>query len=135
MELERGSLSRRGFMDRSLAVLTIGAGLPAWYAREVLADQEEEKTSAAKSAARRGPNDQIVMAAIGVGGQGTGIMKWAKRQAGRQVRRRLRHRRRPPQEGRRRDRQGLSCVQRLPRAAGQGDSTPCRSAPSTTGTP
>ncbi len=47
----------------------------------MLADQEE-KDSAAKSAAKRGPNDQIVMAAIGVGGQGTGIMKWAKGKPG-----------------------------------------------------
>ena len=32
MELSSRSLSRRGFMDRSLAALTIGAGLPLWYA-------------------------------------------------------------------------------------------------------
>ncbi len=35
-----------------------------------------------RKASRRGPNDQIVMGAIGVGGQGTGDMKWAKRKPG-----------------------------------------------------
>ncbi len=74
MALERGSLSRRGFRDRSLFALTAGAGLPLWYAREVAAEQSEKEADT-----RRGPNDQIDLAAIGVGGQGTGIMKWAKR--------------------------------------------------------
>ena len=54
-----------------------GAGLPAWYAREVLADEQEKEVAARK---RIGPNDQIVMGAIGVGGQGTGIMKGAMKQ-------------------------------------------------------
>ena len=81
MELDFGSVSRRGFIDRSLAALTIGAGLPLWYAREVLAAQQERE-STVRRASRRGPNDQIVMGAIGVGGQGTGDMKWAKRKPG-----------------------------------------------------
>ena len=81
MELDFGSLSRRGFMDRSLAALTVGAGLPIWYAREVLATQQE-KESTVRKASRRGPNDQIVMGAIGVGGQRTGDMKWAKGKPG-----------------------------------------------------
>src|SRR5580658_6777896 len=80
MELERESLSRRGFLDRSLAALTL-AGLPLWYAREVQA-QAEERDAADKKIKQLGPNDQIVMAAIGVGGQGTGIMKAAKRKKG-----------------------------------------------------
>ncbi len=75
MPSERGSVSRRGFMDRSLLALTAGAGLPLWYAREVVAGQAEKESDSSK----QGANDQIVMAAIGVGGQGTGIMKWAKR--------------------------------------------------------
>ena len=80
MEFERGSLSRRGFLDRSLAALTL-SGIPLWYAREVLAEQEQHNAQADK-AKKAGPNDQIVMAAIGVGGQGTGIMKWAKKKSG-----------------------------------------------------
>jgi predicted dehydrogenase len=80
MELERGTLSRRGFLDRSLAALTV-SGLPLWYAREVLAEQQERNVVSEK-VKKAGPNDQIVMAAIGVGGQGTGIMKAAKRMPG-----------------------------------------------------
>jgi predicted dehydrogenase len=80
MTLDRAGLSRRGFLDRSLAALTM-AGLPFWYAREVLAD-DEEKNAAANKLKKSGPNDQIVMAAIGVGGQGTGIMKWAIKKPG-----------------------------------------------------
>ena len=80
MTLEREGLSRRGFLDRSLAALTM-AGLPLWYAREVLAD-DQEKNAAASKLKKSGPNDQIVMAAIGVGGQGTGIMKRAKKKPG-----------------------------------------------------
>jgi predicted dehydrogenase len=81
MELERGTLSRRGFIDRSVAALTIGAGLPLWYAREVFANQQEKQAAAEKDS-KNSANDQIVMGAIGVGGQGTGIMKWAKGKPG-----------------------------------------------------
>jgi predicted dehydrogenase len=80
MELARGTLSRRGFLDRSLTALAL-AGLPPWYAREVLAEAQERDAAASKLK-KRGPNDRIVMAAIGVGGQGTGNMKWAKRKPG-----------------------------------------------------
>lgn len=80
MEFDRGSLSRRGFLDRSLAALTL-SGLPLWYAHEVLAEEQQQDAQAEK-AKTAGPNDQIVMGAIGVGGQGTEIMKWAKRKPG-----------------------------------------------------
>ena len=50
MELEYRSLSRRGFMDRSLAALTLGAGLPLWYAREVFAAQRENESTCARRA-------------------------------------------------------------------------------------
>src|SRR4051812_15650707 len=66
------NLSRRGFLERSFALLTFGAGLPAWYARELIAAEQEKEAASRK---RIGPNDQVVMGAIGVGGRGTSLMK------------------------------------------------------------
>jgi predicted dehydrogenase len=60
--MQRGNLSRRGFLQRSLAGM-LATGLPAWSAREVLAEQQE-KAAQAKAV---GPNDKIVMGAIGIG--------------------------------------------------------------------
>ena len=87
--MNRGNMSRRGFLGRTLAGL-VGAGLPAWYAQDLLA--------AAQDAQRPRPtqaNDRIVMGAIGTGtnytrrgtGQlhgerGVGIMQDAMGQTG-----------------------------------------------------
>lgn len=60
--MEKGNLSRRGFLARSLAGLTVGAGLPMWYAQEMIADAQEKEQKKTVS-----PNDRIVMAAIGTG--------------------------------------------------------------------
>jgi predicted dehydrogenase len=76
--MEKGNWSRRGFLEQSFGGL-VAAGLPAWFAREVLAEQQAQDAQATK---KRGPNDEIVMGAIGVGGQGTGIMKAAMYQKG-----------------------------------------------------
>jgi predicted dehydrogenase len=57
-----GNLSRRGFLQRSLAAAAV-AGLPAWYARELLAHHLEAEDNKQPVAA----NDKIVFGAIGIG--------------------------------------------------------------------
>src|SRR5436190_22368129 len=59
--MHKDNLSRRGFMARSLGGL-VAAGLPVWYAREIVAAQDQ-----AQPQRRIGANDRIVMAAIGTG--------------------------------------------------------------------
>jgi predicted dehydrogenase len=61
--MDRGNLSRRGFLQRSLASLA-AAGLPLWYAREVVA-AEDARAAAAKKPVSAG--DELVMGAIGIG--------------------------------------------------------------------
>jgi predicted dehydrogenase len=66
-----GTLSRRGFLGASLAALTVGAGLPIWYAREVI------QAARAKEATRRkrvAASDRLAIGSIGVGGQGYRLM-------------------------------------------------------------
>ncbi|HEY1859982.1 MAG TPA: Gfo/Idh/MocA family oxidoreductase, partial [Gemmataceae bacterium] len=62
--MDQGNFSRRGFLQRSFAALTLGAGLPAWYARELLAS-DQEKAAGEKKAI--GANDKINMGVIGLG--------------------------------------------------------------------
>jgi predicted dehydrogenase len=79
--MNKGNLSRRGFMQRSLAGL--GAiGLPAWYAREVFAAEEK---AAADNKKPVSANDKLSVALIGCGGQGRGIMRNCKNNKGVQV--------------------------------------------------
>jgi predicted dehydrogenase len=54
-------LSRRGFLQRSLGALA-AAGLPAWYARQLWAAQEEGAAKKKTSA-----NDRLVMGIVGIG--------------------------------------------------------------------
>jgi predicted dehydrogenase len=71
---DRGNLSRRGFLSRSLAGLT-AAGLPGWYAQQILAEEP-------KTARRAAANDKMVMGAIGIGSpqsRGRAIYGEAKR--------------------------------------------------------
>jgi predicted dehydrogenase len=77
--MTQGTLSRRGFLDRSTTAM-LAAGIPAWFAREVLADDQEKK--AAESRKKVGPNDEIVIGLIGCGGQGTYVTKVATKQKG-----------------------------------------------------
>lgn len=59
--MNRGNMSRRGFMAKSLGTLVAG-GLPIWFAEELMTDAQEAKTPRPP-----GPNDRIVMGAIGTG--------------------------------------------------------------------
>jgi len=58
--LQRGTLSRRGFLSTSLAGLT-ATGLPLWYAQQIVAAQD---TTAKRAVAA---NDKMIMGAIGIG--------------------------------------------------------------------
>lgn len=60
--MNRGNMSRRGFLAKSLGALT-AAGLPVWFANEMVSDAQEKKDGKTPG----GANDRIVMAAIGTG--------------------------------------------------------------------
>src|SRR5689334_19112052 len=68
---ERGNLSRRGFMNRSLAGLA-AAGLPAWFAERVHADQVRAAAEAAKPVAA---NDKLQFGWVGIGSTGGRAMQ------------------------------------------------------------
>lgn len=76
---QRGNFSRRGFVQNSLGALGV-AGLPVWYAKEIVAAQEER--------AGQKHGDIVRMGAIGIGSpqsRGRAIYQDAKRQKGRYV--------------------------------------------------
>lgn len=78
--MERGNLSRRGFLARSTAAM-LGAGLPAWFVREELALAEEAQ---AQRRRRVGPNDRLTVGFIGTGsraGQLLGAIQRSHRNA------------------------------------------------------
>src|SRR5205085_3396072 len=62
-QMNKGNLSRRGFLARSIGGLT-AAGLPLWFAKELVVDAQEKAAQEKKAV---GANDRIVMAAIGTG--------------------------------------------------------------------
>src|SRR5688500_1204634 len=60
--MQRGNLSRRGFIARAIGGLT-AAGLPLWYAQESVAQLRRRRVASAPVPA----NDRILMGAIGTG--------------------------------------------------------------------
>jgi predicted dehydrogenase len=65
MQLERGNLSRRGFMQRSLAGLA-GAGIPVWFGKDLVAAAEQAQAQAQNVSG----TNTIKVGLIGCGGQG-----------------------------------------------------------------
>jgi len=75
------NLSRRGFMQQSMTAM-LAAGLPVWYARELLSHQVQAIEEAKKPISS---DDRIRVGLIGCGGQGRGIMRAALGQKGIEV--------------------------------------------------
>ena len=61
--MDKGNLSRRGFLQQSLLGMA-AAGLPLWYARQALAFDQEVALDRTK---KIGPNDRIQIGVIGSG--------------------------------------------------------------------
>ncbi len=61
--MNKGNLSRRGFLTRSLAALS-AAGVPAWYGQQILAAAALQEAQAKKPVAA---SDRITMGVIGIG--------------------------------------------------------------------
>jgi predicted dehydrogenase len=59
--MNQGNLSRRGFMAKSLTAMSIGAGMPVWYAKEMLADAQEQPQN------QPAANERVVVGSIGTG--------------------------------------------------------------------
>jgi predicted dehydrogenase len=82
MNLERGTLSRRGFIQRSIGGMA-AAGLPVWFAKNVVSAAELEQAQQNQPVQ---PNDRIVMGHIGCGnpmnGRGRDIARGAAGIAG-----------------------------------------------------
>ncbi len=69
--MDRGNLSRRGFIERSMAALA-AAGIPAWCASDIVAGRLQ-------AAEDPKPKDTIAVGLVGCGGQGRGILNAALR--------------------------------------------------------
>jgi predicted dehydrogenase len=78
MNLERGTMSRRGFLQRSVGGLA-ATGLPIWFAQDLVAEAEQDQ---AKQQQPVQPSDTIVMGHIGCGGRGRDIAGQARNQKG-----------------------------------------------------